>query len=127
MAVLIYKTSKTARARAKAAAAAGKEMGQTNASSGSRNSTRKRSIASHEDGMLPGRPGKRRTAKRVRKTCSVDECTNRAQKGGVCYRHGAKVKLCSKVGCKIKHRKEGCASVMGHRRNDAAMKGAQIK
>ncbi len=26
-------------------------------------------------------------------------CTNHAKNGGVCIRHGAKVKLCSKEGC----------------------------
>lgn len=35
------------------------------------------------------------------KLCSNVGCTTptQAQKGGVCIRHGAKVKLCSKVGC----------------------------
>ena len=31
--------------------------------------------------------------------CSSDGCTNQAQKGGVCIRHGAKVKQCSSDGC----------------------------
>lgn len=34
-----------------------------------------------------------------KKQCSVDECTNQAINGGVCRRHGAKVKLCSLGGC----------------------------
>ena len=33
------------------------------------------------------------------KRCSSEGCTNQAQKGGVCMRHGAKVKLCSSEGC----------------------------
>ena len=39
--------------------------------------------------------------RQYRKLCSVDVCTNIAQKGGVCIRHGAKIthKLCSKEEC----------------------------
>ena len=38
------------------------------------------------------------TTKRARRPCSIDECTNRALKGGVCCRHGAK-RNCSQEGC----------------------------
>merc|ERR1712194_624628 len=34
-----------------------------------------------------------------RKVCSEEDCTNGAQKGGVCYKHGAKVKRCSHYDC----------------------------
>jgi len=44
-----------------------------------------------DDGPVP--------SKRARKKCSVDECTKNAQSGGVCMRHGAKVKPCSHEGC----------------------------
>lgn len=44
-------------------------------------------------------------------------------KGGVCIRHGAKikVKLCSSEGCtnKPRHEEEECALSMGQRSNDA--------
>eukprot|EP00986_Skeletonema_menzelii_P010678 scaffold5299_cov73-Skeletonema_menzelii.AAC.1 len=33
------------------------------------------------------------------KRCSSEGCTNRAQNGGVCKRHGAKLKRCSSEGC----------------------------
>jgi len=33
------------------------------------------------------------------KLCSSEGCTNQPQKGGVCRRHGAKVKLCKFEGC----------------------------
>ena len=35
----------------------------------------------------------------TRKICSHEGCTKQAKKGGVCIRHGAKVKLCSHEGC----------------------------
>ena len=44
--------------------------------------------------------------KRYRYECSADGCTNKAQKGGVCRRHGAKVKLCNWIGC-TKHAVKG--------------------
>ena len=34
-----------------------------------------------------------------RKKCSANGCTNVVQRGGVCTRHGAKVKRCSGEGC----------------------------
>jgi hypothetical protein len=37
--------------------------------------------------------------KRARKLCSADGCTNYAQLGGVCIRHGAKQKRCKIDGC----------------------------
>ena len=69
-----------------------------------------------------------RAATRKRKQCSVGRCTNIAQKGGVCCRHGAKRKQCSvgrctsiakkggvcwRHGAKINHKrcsKRGCTS-----------------
>eukprot|EP00986_Skeletonema_menzelii_P008008 scaffold3245_cov181-Skeletonema_menzelii.AAC.4 len=43
---------------------------------------------------------KKLTKKRRRKICSADGCTNIAnKKGGVCFMHGAAVKLCSYEGC----------------------------
>jgi len=37
--------------------------------------------------------------KRLRKLCSSEGCAKYAQKGGVCIRHGAKVKRCNVEGC----------------------------
>ena len=41
----------------------------------------------------------RHGAKKGRYECSADGCTNFAQEGGVCIKHGAKRKLCSSEGC----------------------------
>lgn len=48
----------------------------------------------------------RHGAKVEYKRCSVEGCTNVARKGGVCRRHGAKIKLCSAEGC-TNHSKRG--------------------
>eukprot|EP00985_Skeletonema_marinoi_P022485 scaffold14389_cov151-Skeletonema_marinoi.AAC.2 len=42
-----------------------------------------------------------------RDKCMHEECTNLAKKGGVCIRHGAKVKLCSSDGCTGPAKKRG--------------------
>merc|ERR1712194_301586 len=49
----------------------------------------------------PGRPDPsgQPKARRKRKVCSEDGCTKNAQKGGVCIKHGAKVKRCSHYDC----------------------------
>ena len=100
LAVLIYKSSKTAKARA--AAAAVKEKGRMKASSmGRQTSTQKRSFADQDDEASMDRPGKK-TAKqgaKKKKRCSSKGCTNQVVQGGVCRRHGAKVKLCKSRGC----------------------------
>ena len=110
----IYKTSKAVMKKKKktnaAAAVADKEKSQTKASSAERlTSTRKRSSAEdNQDGEAStGRPRNIRTVKRIRKSCSVDECTNIAVKGGVCTKHGAKGKRCKGEGCTNKAVKGG--------------------
>ena len=45
--------------------------------------------------------------KRVRRRCSADECANIAVNGGVCVKHGAKVKTCSHEGCTNNVQKQG--------------------
>ena len=57
--------------------------------------SRKRKQPSPEE---EGHPPKRASGKR-RKRCSCEGCSNYAQRGGVCTRHGAKKKQCSKEGC----------------------------
>mmetsp|Transcript_22579 Transcript_22579/g.35418 ORF Transcript_22579/g.35418 Transcript_22579/m.35418 type:complete len:204 (-) Transcript_22579:81-692(-) len=44
-------------------------------------------------------PGKKIARKRFVYECSADGCTNQVVRGGVCMRHGAKVKRCSSEGC----------------------------
>ena len=70
------------------------------------------------------------------KRCSSEGCKRFAQRGVVCIRHGAKIKMkrCSSEGCKnvavrggIKSSEEECALDMGQRSNDAAVNDAQIK
>ena len=101
LAVLIYKSSKTAKARA---AAAAEEKGQINASStGRRTSTRKRSSANQEDEEASmDRPGKKTAASKERQfpgdsqkvegqsdsdrrkyICTANQCTNHVINGGV--------------------------------------------
>ena len=106
LAVLIYKSSKTAKARA--AAAAAKDKGQINAPSTARQiSTRKRSFVNQGDEASVDHPGKKRALGRKQKPsrnnetvgrkynwrkyakmCSAEGCSNLAKKGGVCKRHG---------------------------------------
>eukprot|EP00984_Skeletonema_dohrnii_P010548 scaffold4110_cov77-Skeletonema_dohrnii-CCMP3373.AAC.13 len=117
LAVLIYKSSKTAKARA--AVAAAKEKGQINDSStGLRISTRKRSFSNQEDKASMDRPGKKTAASkehqfpgdsqkvegqsdsdRRKYVCTTNQCTNNIINGGVCKRHGAKIRLCRSEGC----------------------------
>ena len=122
LAALVYKTSKkAATARAAAAATAKqkrKQMIASSASTGRRTSPRKRSSVSQDDGASMDRPARKRAAsekrqlarnsgkarvkadwKKYKYECSADGCTNLARKGGVCKKHGAKVKLCSSEGC----------------------------
>ena len=42
---------------------------------------------------------KKAAVNKYRQICSASGCTNVAVQGGVCFRHGAKVKLCSREGC----------------------------
>ena len=44
-------------------------------------------------------PTKKADVNKYKKICSASGCTNVAVQGGVCSRHGAKVKLCSSEGC----------------------------
>lgn len=37
--------------------------------------------------------------KQARRLCSVEGCTKQAKKGGICIKHGAKVRKCSHEGC----------------------------
>ena len=41
------------------------------------------------------------------KRCSEEGCPNQAVKEGICKRHGAKVRLCNKEGCKNQAQKGG--------------------
>ena len=105
---LIYRESQLRKAEAAVAMAA---------ASSRRTSTRKRSAANitatlvkkkyryecTADGCTnkahQGGVCKRHGAKVKIKLCSMDGCTNRVVKGGVCIRHGAEVKLCNSDGC----------------------------
>jgi hypothetical protein len=51
------------------------------------------------------------------KLCSSEGCTNQAQKGGVCVRHGAKVIRCSNEGCTNQAKKGGVCMRHGAYRN----------
>ena len=121
LADLIYRTSKTAKARADADEKKQKEMTASSASTGRRTSTRKRSSVSEDDGASIDHTRKKRAVslnrrshdgnqqarggkydwRKYAKICSADGCTNLARNGGVCIRHGAEVekKRCSSEGC----------------------------
>jgi hypothetical protein len=70
---------------------------------GSNREKRKRELTEGDDA---NEVKKKFDGKRYRKICSADECTNQALRGGVCIKHGAKVKLCSAEGC-TNHAKKG--------------------
>eukprot|EP00985_Skeletonema_marinoi_P004231 scaffold1850_cov131-Skeletonema_marinoi.AAC.7 len=53
-------------------------------------------------------------------------CTNSAVKGGVCAKHGAKVKDAAVRYVQTKFREVACVLSMGQRRNDAVAKDVQI-
>ena len=87
------------------------------------------SFAFHDDDdeeVMAGRPGKKTTAGRVRKICRCEECTNQVYTGGVCKRHGVKVKFCSKEGCTKRTKNGKVCKGTGQRLNDVASKDAQI-
>ena len=68
------------------------------------NFKRKKRLCSNEG----GRPRKKVAKKRRRYKCSAVGCTNFAQKGGVCYRHGER-KRCNSEGCvKFAHKGGVC-------------------
>ena len=57
--------------------------------------------------QMEDRPRKRMAKKKYSYECSADGCTNHVIKGGVCVRHGAKVKRCSREGCSNRAQKGG--------------------
>ena len=52
-------------------------------------------------------PKKKVVQKKYSYKCSADGCTNQSRKGGVCVRHGAKLKLCSSEACTYLAREGG--------------------
>eukprot|EP00985_Skeletonema_marinoi_P004674 scaffold2027_cov148-Skeletonema_marinoi.AAC.3 len=167
VAALIYRESQLRKAEAAAAAESKKS---SSASTHHRTSTRKRPpVNSHGKESLPrqqredvskrtrgfsaddDRPSKKLAKKKHRYECSAEGCTNKVVRGGLCVRHGAKVKRCISEGCtnqvikrgvcmrhgatlKIKRcSNEGCtnqapcACGMGQKSNAVSVKDAQIK
>jgi len=120
---LIYRESQLRKAEA---AAACKKT--TSASTRHLTSTRNlKRTADNRDGtstkamkrIMPPKKIKKKSSKEIEMTrdksdwkkyqnkCSSDGCTNQVQNGGVCRRHGAKVKRCSSVGCTKQAQKGG--------------------
>jgi hypothetical protein len=116
--ILIYRESQPR----KAEAAAAESKNKLSIASTRRTSTRKRTAVNHDDKSmkttktnLPSKKMKRHSSKQTettekkvdwtkyKKKCSVEGCTNIIVRGGVCVRHGAKVKKrryeCSSNGC----------------------------
>ena len=112
--------------KTEAAVAASERKQTSTASTHRRTSTRKRSpVASQGKEPLPS-PQRKSASKRKRDSsmeedhtrkkvakkkkrgkCSADGCTNGAVRGGVCVRHGAKVKRCNSEGCTNQAQKGG--------------------
>ena len=68
---------------------------------------KRKSTSASDDNIVNGEGGggvciRSGAKKRIRKRCSSNGCTNRAQNGGLCFGHGAKAKRCSREGCKNK-------------------------
>jgi len=53
------------------------------------------------------------STKRVRRKCSVADCSNRVVQGGLCISHGARRKTCSHEGCTKNVKKAGLCSAHG--------------
>ena len=68
----------------------------------------------------------RHGAKKKKKRYSSDGCTNQVIQGGVCLRHGAKLKLCINEGRANNAQRGGVAEGMGQSGNYAALMGARI-
>jgi len=65
---------------------------------------RERQEDDDEDGEMKK---KIKSSSRKYRQCMSDGCTNQAYNGGVCRRHGAKVKLCAYDGCERQAKKGG--------------------
>jgi len=53
------------------------------------------------------------TSKRIRRKCTVGNCSNRVVQGGLCISHGAKRKTCKHFGCTKNVKKAGLCSTHG--------------
>jgi len=62
-------------------------------------------------------------SKRVRRKCSVTDCTNRVVQGGLCISHGAKRKICGHPGCNKHVKKAGMCSTHGPARKRCEVEG----
>ena len=128
---LIYKESQLRKKEAAAAAAAVKKSKKNSsttstaairdgdssptASLETKSTKRKRRSSADDD---EGKEVEKRAArKRYRYKCKADGCTNHAQKGGACVRHGAKVKRCSIDGCTNQDKRRGVCTRHGANRN----------
>ena len=117
VAVLIYRESQLRKAEA-AVAASERKMTSSAASTHNRMSSRKKIQVVNQDDTSTIKSHKASKRKRLslseakegpirkkvdrrkyKKICSADGCTNQVVNGGVCIKHGAKVKRCSKEGC----------------------------
>jgi len=69
-------------------------------------------LGNHARWFLGVRHGKERGV-RKRRYCSQDGCGNQAQQGGVCQKHGARVKRCSQEECSNQAVRGGVCQSMG--------------
>ena len=115
---LIYRSSRTARIRADAAASLQAMIMADSASHVDDVLATKRMLP--EGGGPAGRP-----EKRARRICSREGCNNQLQNNGVCFRHGAKKihKKCSHEGCPNIAMKGGVCWSHGAKRKKCSHEG----
>mmetsp|Transcript_11863 Transcript_11863/g.17942 ORF Transcript_11863/g.17942 Transcript_11863/m.17942 type:complete len:178 (+) Transcript_11863:214-747(+) len=77
----------------------------------------------NEESEYTSPPKKTRKQSRSRRLCSHEGCTNYAQKGGVCFSHGAKRKECSYEGCNSGAIRGGVCFRHGAKRKECRERG----
>ena len=116
----IYRTSHTAKFfREKEELARNNDKTSTNHNT--RKSKRKKQLEA-ENTSVSSESKQRAKKKRKKYTCSHEGCTNQVRTGGVCTRHGAKVKTCKHEGCTTQARKGGVCTKHGLGRQGALRK-----
>ena len=117
----IYRTSHTAQLLKEEAAARSNGLATNHNKSNNITITRSKRKNPHEvENVSVSSEPKERAKKKKRYICSQEGCVNQVRKGGVCIRHGAKVKrkirTCNTEGCANQVRKGGVCIRHGAKR-----------
>eukprot|EP00984_Skeletonema_dohrnii_P016364 scaffold7259_cov77-Skeletonema_dohrnii-CCMP3373.AAC.6 len=86
----------------------------------------RRNDAASRNAQINLRIAQEAQGKGSRKLCSIEGCTNKACKGGLCMRHGAKVKVCS-TGGYTNHAKNGGICSRHGAKNQLTTEGVCLK